>query len=87
MQIGSGIAIFFIIWWLTLFAVLPFGARSQHEAGEIVPGSDPGAPASARMSRVFLITTLVAAVLFAVFWLVYVMNVLELAVIDDLRRR
>ena len=38
------IAIYFLIWWLTLFAVLPWGVRSQTEAGEFAPGTDPGAP-------------------------------------------
>jgi predicted secreted protein len=87
MQIGSALAVYFIIWWLTLFAVLPFGIRSQQESGDVVAGSDPGAPSSARMTRVFVITTLAAAVLFAAFWLIYVMNIFELAVISDLRRR
>jgi GTP-binding protein Era len=40
-----GCAIFFLIWWVVLFAVLPWGVRSQHEGGEVVPGTDPGAPA------------------------------------------
>ena len=44
----TGIAIFFLIWWLALFAVLPWGIRSQHEEGEITPGTDPGAPAAAK---------------------------------------
>ena len=39
------LAIYFIMWWLVFFAVLPWGIRSQHEHGDIVPGTDPGAPA------------------------------------------
>ena len=27
-------AIYFIIWWVVLFAVLPFGVRNASEAGE-----------------------------------------------------
>ena len=34
MSIGFGIAIFFVVWWIVLFAVLPFGVRTQGEAGE-----------------------------------------------------
>lgn len=68
MTIGSAIAIYFVIWWTTLFAVLPFGARSQAEAGEIVPGSEPGAPAFARLGRIVVVNTLVAALVFAAFW-------------------
>ncbi|MGL4496733.1 MAG: DUF1467 family protein, partial [Beijerinckiaceae bacterium] len=37
MPIGSLIAIYFVIWWIILFAVLPFGVRSQVEEGKVVP--------------------------------------------------
>ena len=37
------IAIYFLIWWLTLFAVLPFGVKSQSESGaEIEAGHRSG---------------------------------------------
>jgi len=55
-----------------LFAVLPWGIRSQHEAGEIVPGTDPGAPAIPNLKRKLLWTTLVSAVIFAACYVVYV---------------
>ncbi len=44
MPLASALATFFLIWWITLFAVLPWGIRSQHEGGAMVPGTDPGAP-------------------------------------------
>ena len=49
MRVGTVIAIYFLVWWLVLFAVLPFGVRSQHEGGDIPPGTDPGAPAIHRV--------------------------------------
>jgi predicted secreted protein len=52
MQIGSFLAVFFVIWWLSFVAVLPIGNQSQSEAGgEIVAGTDPGAPVSPRLWR------------------------------------
>ena len=39
MPIGSIIAIFFVVWWIVLFAVLPFGVRTQEEEGEVVLGT------------------------------------------------
>lgn len=63
MQIGSLIAVYFVVWWLTLVAVLPIGQQSHHEAGaEIVAGSDPGAPVRPRLVMKMLITTVLAAV-------------------------
>jgi predicted secreted protein len=58
-------AIYFIIWWVVLFAVLPWGVRSQAESGEVVPGSDPGAPAIPHLWAKQVWTTVVATVVFA----------------------
>ena len=68
-----GIAIFVTIWWTVLFAVLPFGVRSQHEAGEIQAGTDPGAPVRPLLLKKALWTTVIAAILFAAlfYWMEY----------------
>lgn len=68
MSIGSSIAIYFVIWWTTLFAVLPLGVRSQIEAGEVSPGSDPGAPTKTPVFKIIAINTAVSAVCFAIFY-------------------
>ena len=47
--ISTAFAIYFVMWWIVLFVTLPFGVRSQHEDGEGVPGTDPGAPVATRM--------------------------------------
>ena len=69
MQVGSIIAVFFVVWWLTFVAVLPIGNRSQAEAGEIVAGTEPGAPVAPHMVRRLLITTGLAILLtLLLFW-------------------
>ena len=66
MQIGSLIAVYFVVWWLTFVAVLPIGSHSHHEtSAEIVAGSDPGAPVKPRLVMKGLITTVLAAALTA----------------------
>ena len=65
MQIGSFIAVFFVVWWLCFVAVLPIGNRSQAEAGEVVAGTDPGAPVSPRMARKLAIATALAILMTA----------------------
>ena len=79
MPISTGLAIFFLIWWVVLFAVLPWGVRSQHEGGEVAPGTDPGAPAIPHLRRKLIWTTLVAAVVFAAFYVVYVEQLVTIA--------
>jgi len=81
MSLATSIAIYFIIWWVVLFAVLPWGVRSQHEGGEIAPGSDPGAPVLPRLKRKLVWTTVVAALVFALWHVVYTYRLLTL---DDL---
>jgi predicted secreted protein len=63
--ISTGFAIYFVLWWVTLFVTLPFGVRSQHEEGDATPGTDPGAPVASRMGRKLIWTTLLSAVIYA----------------------
>lgn len=70
MSTTLAIALYFVIWWTTLFAVLPIGVRTQAEAGEVVPGTPESAPVKPRFLWVLGVNTLVATVVFAVVWLV-----------------
>ena len=60
------IATFVIIWWTLLFAILPFGVRSQHEGDSMVPGTDPGAPIRHRLGLKVLINTVLASILWGI---------------------
>lgn len=73
-----GIALYIVIWWSTLFAVLSVGLRTQEEHGEIVPGTPASAPFHFRMLRVFVINTIVACVVFAGVWIVIRYNLIGL---------
>lgn len=80
--IFSGFAVYFVFWWITLFLMLPFGVRSQHEDGERVPGTDPGAPVMALMRRKVIWTTIVSLVLYGIAaWAYYsgLLNVVRLS--------
>jgi predicted secreted protein len=65
------LAIYFLIWWLTLFAVLPWGVRSQHEEEPIETGTDPGAPVLHRLWIKLLWTTLIASTISGVLYFCY----------------
>jgi len=78
MTIATGVAVFFLIWWVTLFAVLPWGIRSQHEGGEVIPGTDPGAPTIPKLGRKLFWTTVVAGVIFAACYVVYTDRLISL---------
>jgi len=53
------LAIYFIVWWITLFMVLPFGVQRETS---VIGGNDPGAPQQARMGIKLLVNTLLALV-------------------------
>lgn len=79
MQVTTVIAIYFLIWWVTLFAVLPFGVRSQHEGEDYTQGTDPGAPIVARIGRKLMWTTVVATVIFVVLAGIYRSGIIDFA--------
>lgn len=72
MTFTSAFAIYFVLWWLVLFVVLPFGIRSQEEHGEVVPGSEAGAPHRPALVKRAIVTTVVSALLFVLLYLIVV---------------
>ena len=81
MSLTTSLAIYFIVWWTVLFAVLPWGVRSQVESGDVVPGTDPGAPAIPKLGNKMLWTTIIATIMFAAIDVVYTYRLISL---DDL---
>lgn len=73
MTIAFAIAIYFVIWWVVLFAILPFGVRPQGESEEgAVPGSVESAPDKPHVVPKLIATTLVSAVIFVgVYYVVF----------------
>jgi len=76
MGIATGIVTFIIVWWATLFAVLPFWVRGQWEEGEVEDGSASGAPVKPYLLRKFAITTAVACVIWVVVYVIITSGVL-----------
>jgi predicted secreted protein len=62
----QGIVAYVVIWWVVIFAVLPFGV-SPTEEGDI--GHSSGAPANPRLWFKAGVTTVVAAVLWLALFL------------------
>ena len=74
----SIVAIYFLFWFLSLFAMLPLGVRTTHEAGgNPVPGQADSAPHVFRPWTVIWRTTLCAAVLMAIFYTAYAQGWLD----------
>ena len=73
MKLTSILAIYLLIWWLVIFAVMPFGIRTHRELGEkLIPGQVHSAPGNFRPGRIAFYTPLVSTVLMGLFYLNYV---------------
>lgn len=70
MTVISALALYFIIWWTVLFAVLPFSLRTQDDEGDTVLGTVASAPRGAHLRRAAFRTTLVSLVVFGAFYVV-----------------
>lgn len=65
MGIVSGIVIYVVLWWVTLYAVLPWGVQRSEI---LVKGQEIGAPDKPRMKLKLIITTSIS---FALWLIVY----------------
>ncbi|MFM7084233.1 MAG: DUF1467 family protein [Hyphomicrobium sp.] len=76
MDFALSFAIFFMTWWLLLFAVLPFGVRTQEDEKNIVPGTPASAPHKFNWKKVFLINTIVTIIAFTIINYILVNNLI-----------
>jgi predicted secreted protein len=56
----TGTVVYLLVWWILLFAILPWGAAPPEHPE---PGMESGAPARPRMPLKFAITTVLAGVI------------------------
>ena len=74
MSLVSAFFIYFLIWWITLFTVLPLGVERNTETGK---GFDAGAPKIPDLKRKLLLNTLISAVVLAVLWVLVATGVVN----------
>ena len=79
MSVPTAIAVYFVIWWIVLFAVLPWGVKVPDQPE---PGHATSAPEKPDLLRKALWTSLIAAVIWAGFFFV---NYFELFSFRDWR--
>ena len=72
----TGLATYAIIWGLVMFMVLPWGVR-RIDPDDLGEGDDPGAPENPRLLLKAAITTLAAAVIFGLVYVVIVSGVIS----------
>jgi predicted secreted protein len=68
MSWATGLMVYLVIWWTVLFAILPLGVRRVQNPGK---GEERGAPERPDLLRKAIITSIVAAVLWIVFYFLH----------------
>ncbi len=72
MKPGSILAIYLLFWTMSLFLVLPFGVRTDEEAGaERLPGHAESAPHRFRFGQAAGRATILSLILFGLFYANY----------------
>lgn len=73
MKLTSILAIYALFWVMSAFVVMPFGVRTHDELGhEKVPGQVDSAPANFDPKRISMRATILAAVLFGLYYANYI---------------
>lgn len=71
----GGIVVYVIVWWMVLFAVLPWGNRPPENPE---PGHATSAPEQPRLALKFAVTTGIATLLFLMIWWLFESDLISL---------
>jgi predicted secreted protein len=82
MGITSAIVLFAVIWFMTFLIVIPFRLETQGDLGEVVPGTHAGSPQNHHLKKKALVTTGIAAVLWAIIASIIIFEVITVRDID-----
>ena len=74
MSVLTAIFIYFLIWWVMLFTILPLGVTRHQENGK---GFDAGAPARPDLKKKLILNTIISAVVLGIIQALIVTGVLD----------
>ncbi|MEO3416580.1 DUF1467 family protein [Roseovarius sp. CAU 1744] len=86
MGVASGIVLYMVFWFMTFLVALPIRIQTQGEAGKVVPGTHDGSPQKHHLKKKAVITTIVAAVLWAIAAYIIITGTITVRDIDMFNR-
>jgi predicted secreted protein len=86
MSVMSALALYGVLWFLTMFIVLPIRLKTQGENGDIVPGTHASAPSEVHMWAKAKLVTLISAVIFGIVAAIIYSEVITLDMIERVTR-
>ncbi|MGR3342746.1 MAG: DUF1467 family protein [Paracoccaceae bacterium] len=78
MAITSAMVLFAVVWFMVMFIVLPIGRRTQGDEGEVVPGTQAGAPVNFNLRRTVVIVTAISLVIWAIICAVIIFELISI---------
>ncbi|MGH6948958.1 MAG: DUF1467 family protein [Kiloniellales bacterium] len=73
----TGILLYTIVWWVVIFAVLPWGVRREENPQ---PGHADGAPKNPMLARKIAITSAISAVIWVAIYLVVLYDLFPISI-------
>ncbi len=75
----SAIVLYAVVWFMVMFIVLPIRRRTQGDVGEIVPGTQPGAPVNFNVRKTMALVSVIALVVWAVIVAIILSGVIRIS--------
>ena len=86
MGIVGGIVVFVMVWWVILFAVLPWGGN--HPPEQVEKGHATSAPDNPRMKQKFIATTIISVIVWIIIYLIIESGMISfLDMADEMREQ
>jgi len=82
MAITSALVLFAIVWFMTLFIVLPLRLKTQADVGKVARGTPSSAPVDPQLKKRALIVTAITVVVWTILMVVILSGVIEVEDFD-----
>lgn len=86
MSITSAIVLYAVLWFLTFLIVIPIRLKTQGDVGEVVPGTQAGAPAHHNLRIKAIITSALAAAMWVLLWWIITFEIITVRDFDWMDR-
>ncbi|MBU2981337.1 DUF1467 family protein [Lentibacter algarum] len=86
MGITSAIVLYAVLWFVTFLMIIPIRLKTQGDVGEIEPGTQAGAPVEHNLKPKAIITSLIAATLWAVIFYIVTSGTITVRDLDWFNR-
>lgn len=82
MAITSALVLLAVIWFLTLFIVLPLRLKTQGDIGKVARGTSPSAPVDPQLKKRAMIVTAISVVVWSILMAVILSDVITVEDFD-----